>query len=188
MKKLLHLGIASVFMIVIHSCSKSVNDLPANPVPKSDKATTVQKMMYPAPDAGINAQEQIEIYPYTNYPYPLKLGNPERSIIYSGSGEFAVFYVTLLENINSAVSSSTFTITDDQEGVFATYDLIDGNKALDFNLEVPKEIANQPFYFAIVPLTDLDGHMDSLLSLNAEIMAERKVFNTSLKDAFIYTR
>ncbi|NOT52720.1 MAG: hypothetical protein HOP10_15760 [Chitinophagaceae bacterium] len=187
MKNLFRLGMIAFIAISIASCSKSSMDL----LPNDEAATTTGTQTPGTQNTGTQNRttarvsplihiiaipdgtegQQSYIYPVIYQPHQLKLGYSKRSVMHSGNGDYAVFYVIVSpEHMPDPSNKSTLTLVDSKtnEALLST-DLISYEEASQYEIGVPQELTGQVYMFAQIKMGDLENHADKVITLHSEI-------------------
>jgi hypothetical protein len=193
MKNLFRLGMVAFIAISIVSCSKSAMDLELNEpkttqneeTSKSNPIVSTSKLGDPTP----------RIYDFITQPIELSLGDTRTAILYAGVGEVAVFYVIIPNDYTEeSIQNAGFTLFDDVTGdPIKRYDMEFMDNAANYSLQVPEQLINHTYMFAVVNLEDLrdpDGTVYSPtpkpVSLNASIRTDNGILSLDLRHAFAY--
>lgn len=190
MKKLFHLGIVALFAITVSSCSKSTNDLVANQKDEPSNALTRGKNSkgllngYKPSEAGEWGDSKF--FPFVIQPHELMLGDPDNSILHTDGNEYVVFFVLISYNYSEIpAETASLTLYDDMNNeIINMYDLITVENASGYGVKVPEDLSGQEVYFAMVPMSDLVGHMNNTVSLFSDITTAKGTTNAQLTQAF----
>ena len=165
MKKTFHLGMIAAMVFVLSSCSKSTGDLVA-----VEKATATEQVAKMTPGNQLNGpiftSQLSQFYPSINQPEEMEIGENGAAI---GTGQIAVFYVTLDPSVaNEIPVSATLNTIDDATGqTFETYNLISHRDAGTVDAIIPEPLVGTPFMFALVYLGS--QYTDKTITLASEI-------------------
>ncbi|MBI5858547.1 MAG: hypothetical protein HZB42_12985 [Sphingobacteriales bacterium] len=189
MKKLFHLGIVSLFIISVSSCSKSADDLAAN------QQSSSKSSKYRNPNGllngfapGENAEwGESKFFPFINQPYDLMLGDGDNSILHTDGNEFAAFFVVVSYDYSElpAEQANLILWDDDSNQMINRYQLMTAETAADYGVKVPEDLNGQWVYFAIVPMADLSTGIKTTVSLYSDITTINGTITSQLPQAFM---
>lgn len=191
MKNLFRLGMVAFIAISMASCSKSAIELE----PKEIKAVQNTGTSNPVTSTSKLGDPTPRIYDFITQPIELALGDIRTAILYAGVGEVAVFYVIVpADYTEQSIHSAALTLYDDVTGdPIKRYDMEFMDNGASYSLQVPEQILNHTYMFAVVNLEDLrdpDGTVYSPtpkpVALSASIKTDNGILNLDLRHAFAY--
>lgn len=206
MKKLFHLAIIGLMVLSVTSCSKSASDLlpnqEANATQKGNATTEKQngqtaKVGDPVTVGNPNIAPEVAfdgpaaIYPIINQPHNMFLGTAKHSTLHSGNGSEVVFYVLVDPSYILPTTTGELTLRESNNGAFIkNFNLISYQDAANYGIEVPDDLANKTYYFAIVNIDVFADYADKYISLHADFDANTLSvgsFGAKMGKALIYT-
>ncbi len=148
MKKLLHLVVASAFLVFVSSCSKSAGDLAVS------ENNSSSNLMKKTRDFGSVASEftWTKFYPAITEPKEMNLGEPGASLLV---GDMPVFYVVLSPELREPITSAALDAYDAVTGeILQRVEMLPDSDPEVATLIVPDELWQHSFMFARVKLDD----------------------------------
>ncbi|HWR33732.1 MAG TPA: hypothetical protein VN451_09405 [Chitinophagaceae bacterium] len=184
MKKAIHLRLCAIiagFAIIFSSCSKSSLDLAPNDQPaKTQASSSIKTGKFVNSPFNIGAWD-TEIMNFINQPYEVKLGLFNSYLM---QGEVAVFYLILSDDVSKETidNPTLFTSDADTEEKILDYTMISYQEAGNYGINVPYELSNTPFMFAIIEMGE--EYTGKTINLHSEITVRGDMLIADLNQAF----
>lgn len=184
MKKSFHLRLCAIIAglaIIFSSCSKTAQDLVPNDQPVKNQSSSSPKTgKFVNSPFNIGAWD-TEIMNFINQPYELKLGLFDSYVM---QGETAVIYLILSDDLaNETIENPVLFSTDaDTEEKITNHTMISYRDAGNYGINVPYELNNTPFMFAIIELGE--EYVGKTVNLHSEITVNGDMLIADMPGAF----